>query len=146
VAVNFDLEETTKLLDFNDKNGTQHGDKSLLNFKNAKFLSENLSDYPAIAQYFGLVGTKEIAEAKAKQLSRYYTVTMQSFKQFTQTPVVDYFKIRFARDSIQKSIYTLWAFAFNNITSKALSDTYKSRIDSHACKDYFDAFSDDKID
>lgn len=81
--MNFELSETTKLLEFNDKNGTQQGEKSLLNFKNAKFLSENLKDYSAIAQYFNLVGTKEVAESKAKQLSRYYTVTMQSFKQFT---------------------------------------------------------------
>lgn len=90
--------------------------------------------------------TGDGAIKKAKQLSRYYKVTIASFKQFTQTPVVDYFKIRFARDSIQKSIYTLWAFAFNNITSKAFSDSYKSRIDTHSCKDYFDSFSDSQID
>ena len=87
-------------------------------------MAENLENFGEIVKIFDLTG--DGALEKAKQLSRYYKVTMAAFKQFTTTTIVDYFKIRFARDSIQKSIFTLWAFAFNNITSKAFSDSYKA--------------------
>lgn len=86
------------------------------------------------------------ANKKAQQLSDYYINILNSLERTTEMPIVDYYKARFARDSIQKGIFTLWAFTFNNITSKAFSDVYKSQIETKSCTDYFDGFPDKQIE
>lgn len=131
-----------KLLEFDMENGVEKGEKSILNFKNAEFLAQNLEDPTAITQYFDLGADIN----KGKALATYYSGIQQAFSQYTTYPKLDYYKARFARDSIQKSLYTLYAYGFNNITSQAFQDVYKANSNKFQCRDYFNKFENNLAD
>ena len=145
--VEFEMDEIRDLLEFDMDNGLQKGAKSLLNFENAKFLENNLNDPQKLADYFLKTDTRpNPAKEKGEALAKYYDGILKAFKQYTKDPVNDYYKSRFARDSIQKSLYMLYAFGFNNVTSKAFQDVYRQNSNRFSCRDYFNKFKDNKAD
>lgn len=125
-------EEARRLLSMNP-NGTQNTEPtSLLNFTNSKYLIENLGDFEKIKNRFRLGSTK-----KAEGLSKYYNNTITTFKLNTGSPELSFYRARFARDGLQKSLDILRQYVFNNITMKAFSSYYLNNKGGIACKDYF---------
>ena len=74
---------------------------------------------------------------KAKGLSEYYNHTMATFKLNTNSPELSFYRARFSRDGLLKSVNVLKQYVFNNITMKAFSSYYTNNKGSIACKDYF---------
>lgn len=126
------FEEAKRLLSMNE-NGTQNEEStSLLNFTNSKYLISNLGDFSGIMTRFKL-STIE----KAQGLSAYYNHTISTFKLNTGSPELSFYRARFSRDGLQKSLDILKQYVFNNITMKAFSSFYTSNKGSLQCKDYF---------
>ena len=135
------MKEIRSLLEFDMEKGEEKGANSLINFKNAEFLSQNLKNPDEIATRFGLDSRE-----KGAALATYYQGILHSLDQVTSDPEIDYYKSRFAALSIQKSIFVLYAYTFNNITSKAFADVYKQNNNRFQCNDYFNQFANGVIE
>lgn len=123
------------LLDYDKANGREGGSTtSLLNFKNAKYLSENLDHPKKLADYFGL------DENHSKQLIKYYKECFESLQVLSKDldrPDQAYYRARFSRDGIRKALTTLEQYVFDNITMKAFSQVYFERRGTKPCVLYF---------
>lgn len=140
-GVKFDFATSKRLLSMND-DGTQTDEPtSLLNFKNAAFLAKNSiegkENYQAIQTHFKLSTLDH-----AKTLASYYRGTLKTYTQYTENPKLDYYKSRFAKNSINDCIDLLQRYTLNNITMKAFADVYKSKKNQYQCRDYFNIYGD----
>lgn len=113
---------------------------SLLNFTNSKYLIENLGNYEGIMRRFGLSNEK-----KGKGLSAYYNHTIKTFKLTTNSPELAFFRARFSRDGVQKSLDVLKQYVFHNITMKAFSNFYSNNKGDKGCRDYFNGIFKSQI-
>lgn len=139
-GVKFDFATSKRLLSMED-NGEQSTEAtSLLNFKNAAFLAANSiegkEDYAAIQSHFKLATL-----AQAETLSKYYIGTLKTYNLYTENPKLDYYKSRFAKNSINDCLDLLQRYTLNNITMKAFVDVYKKQ-NQFRCRDYFNIYGD----
>lgn len=124
--------EAKRLLSKTEKGFQSNEKTSLLNFTNSKYLIENLDDFKGIKERFGLD-----SEKKAEGLSKYYKNTIKTFKLSTNSPELAFFRARFSRDGLQKSLDILKQYVFHNITMKAFSSFYSNNKGKMSCRSYF---------
>lgn len=131
-SARLDYDEAKRLLSKKQDGNQNDEPTSLLNFTNSKFLIDNLNNFGAIKTRFGLSTVD-----KAKGLSAYYNRTISTFRLNTNSPELSFYRARFSRDGLQKSLDLLKQYVFNNITMKAFSSFYNNNKGSTACKEYF---------
>lgn len=131
-AARLSYTEASRLLSKGQDGNQNYQVGSLLNLTNSKYLIENLNDFEGIKWRFGLSDI-----AKAKGLSAYYNHTIKTFKLTTNSPELAFFRARFSRDGVQKSLDILKHYVFHNITMKAFSNFYSNNKGDKACGDYF---------
>jgi len=122
-----------RLLSMNWDKGTMTEEPtSLMNFTNAKFLADNIDKPAEIMVKFSLSNIKQ-----ANLLISYYKKTIESFKFFSHQPVNDYYRAKFSKEGITKSLDLLTEYTYNNISTKAFSDMYHKNTIQYPCVAYF---------
>lgn len=128
--------DEAKTLLSKNKDGSQNKEvRSLLNFTNSKYLIQNLNNFEGIKNQFGLSNIN-----KAKGLSAFYNNTLATFKLNTNSPELSFYRARFSRDGLVKSLDILKQYVFNNITMKAFNNFYINNKGIWSCKEYFLSF------
>ena len=108
---------------------------TLLNFVNARYLADNLSNPKNIQSYFQLADFSD-----AVSLKKYYETFIAYIESYTNNRKLSETKLmksRYARDGILESIDQLQLYVQNNVTMKAFNDFFRRHVDEYNCQDYF---------
>lgn len=125
-------EEAKRLLSRQSDGNQNNEPTSLLNFTNSYYLIKNLNNTKGIMERFQLSSL-----SKAEGLSAYYTDTLSTFKLNTNSPELSFYRARFSRDGLIKSLDVLKQYVFNNVTMKAFYDYYNNHKGNSPCTNYF---------
>ena len=130
------FQDGQKLLSYNTTDGSElNQTTTLLNFDNAKYLSDNLDSKSKIQTYF-----EQATLDEADILIKYYQNMISYINSYASnkiSPETQYMKAKYARDGILESIDQLQLYVLNNVTMKAFNDYYNHHISEYSCSYYF---------